>query len=98
LTIIVGWSVNVFLAMGAALLLYRAAEQARNAAVVKLNRMVLKGLEQGTGGDAEVKLTRQVIEDIESVGRGAFVPLWQQPVVESSVYSLMALAQYLYLS
>jgi len=98
LTMIVGWSANVFLALAAALLLYRAAEQARNAAVAKLNRVVLKGLEQGTGGDAEVKLTRQVIEDIEAVGRGAFVPLWQQPVVESSVYSLVALAQYLYMN
>jgi hypothetical protein len=98
LTMIAGWSANVFLALTAALLLYRAAEQARNAGVARLNRLVLQGLERGTASDADVKLTRQVIEDIEAVGQGAFVPLWQQPVVESSFYGLLALLQYFYLN
>jgi hypothetical protein len=98
LTIIAGWSANVFLALTAALLLYRAAEQARNASVARLNHSVLQGLDRGAESDADVKLTRQVIEDIEAVGQGAFVPLWQQPVVESSFYGLLALLQYLYLS
>ena len=47
---------------------------------------------------SEVRLTRQVIENIESVSQGAFVPLWQQPVIESSFYGGLALIQYLYLS
>jgi hypothetical protein len=98
LTMIAGWSANVFLALTAALLLYRAAEQARYAGVARLNHLVLQGLDRGAAGDSDVKLTRQVIEDIEAVGRGAFVPLWQQPVVESSMYGLLALLQYLYLS
>ncbi len=97
LTIIIGWSANVVLALMAALMLYRAAEQARHASVTRLNRLVLQGLDRGGDGDADVKVTRQVIDDIEAVGRGAFVPLWQQPVVESSLYGLVAILQYLYL-
>jgi hypothetical protein len=98
LTMVVGWAVNVSLAVAAALLLYRAAEQARNAGLARLNQLVLEGLDRGAAGEPDVKLTRQVIEDVEAVGRGAFVPLWQQPVVESSFYGLLALLQYLYLS
>lgn len=98
LTMMVGWMVNVLLAMAAALLLYRAAEQARHASLRRLKHAVLKGLDRGAASDGDVKLTRQVIEDIEAVGQGAFVPLWQQPVVESSFYGLVAFLQYLYLS
>ena len=98
LTMIVGWAVNVALAVAAALLLYRAAEQARDAGLARLNQQVFQGLDGGSARDADVKLTRQVIEDIEAVGQGAFVPIWRQPVVESSFYGLLALLQYLYLS
>lgn len=98
LTLMVGWMVNVLLAIAAALLLYRAAEQARHAGLARLKHAVLKGLDRGAASDGDVKLTRQVIEDIEAVGQGAFVPLWQQPVVESSFYGLVALLQYFYLS
>jgi hypothetical protein len=98
LTMILGWSVNVSLAIMAALLLYRAAEQARNKGLARLHRIVLQGLDRGSAGEPDVKLTRQVIEDIEVVDKGAFVPLWQQPVVESSFYGLLALLQYLYMS
>lgn len=97
LPMMIGWSANVVLALMAALMLYRAAEQARHASVVRLNRLMLQALDRGAAGDADVKLTRQVIDDIEAVGRGAFVPLWQQPVVESSLYGFVAILQYLYL-
>jgi hypothetical protein len=98
LTMILGWSVNVSLAIAAALLLYRAAEQARNMGLARLHQLVLQGLDRGTTGEQGGKLTRQVIEDIEAVSKGAFVPLWQQPVVESSFYGLVAFLQYLYMS
>jgi hypothetical protein len=98
LLMVVGWVVNVALAVAAALLLYRAAEQARDAGLARLNHQVLQGLDRGSANDADVKLTRQVIEDIEAVGQGAFVPIWRQPVVELSFYGLLALLQYLYLS
>ena len=97
LTMVVGWTVNVALAVAAALLLYRAAEQARDAGLTRLNQQVFQGLDGGSARDADVKLTRQIIEDIEAVGQGAFVPIWRQPVVESSFYGLLALLQYLYL-
>lgn len=98
LTMMVGWTVNVLLAIAAALLLYRAAERARNASLARLNQQVLQGLDRGVAGEPDVKLTRQVIEDIEGVSQGAFVPLWQQPVIESSFYGVLAFLQYLYLS
>jgi hypothetical protein len=98
LTMILGWSVNVSLAIAAALLLYRAAEQARKKGLARLHQLVLQGLDRGTTGEPDVKLTRQVIEDIEAADKGAFVPLWQQPVIESSFYGLLALLQYLYMS
>lgn len=98
LTMILGWSVNVSLAIAAALLLYRAAEQARSKGLARLHQLFLQGLERGTTGELDVKMTRQIIDDIEAVNKGAFVPLWQQPVVESSFYGLLALLQYLYMS
>jgi hypothetical protein len=91
------WVVNGLLAMGAALLLYRAAEEVRNACVGQLNRQVLQGLSLGPVGEADVNVSRQIIQAIEAVGQGAFVPLYQQPVVESSLYGLVALVQYMYL-
>ncbi|MDN5943473.1 MAG: hypothetical protein L0H94_16465, partial [Nitrospira sp.] len=98
LTMVVGWTVNIALAIAAALLLYRAAEQARDAGLARLNQQVFQGLDGGSARDADVKLTRQVIEDIEAVGEGAFVPIWRQPVVESSFYGLLAFLQYLYMN
>jgi len=97
LVMVVGWVINVLLAIAAALLLYRAAEQARRVSLRRLNRSILRGLDGGPGSDDDVKLTRQVVEDIEGVNQGAFVPLWQQPVVESSFYGFLAVLQYLYL-
>jgi hypothetical protein len=91
------WVVNALLAMGAALLLYHAAEEVRNACVGQLNRQVLQGLSLGPVGEADVNVSRQIIQAIEAVGQGAFVPLYQQPVVESSLYGLVALVQYMYL-
>jgi len=97
LVMIVGWVINVLLAIAAALLLYRAAEQARQTSLTRLNQSILKGLNCGDGNDGNVKLTKQVLKDIEGVSQGAFVPLWQQPVVESSFYGVLAVLQYLYL-
>lgn len=97
LVMIVGWVINALLAIAAALLLYRAAERARQASLTYLNQHILKGLDRGDGNDGNVKLTRQVVKDIEGVSQGAFVPLWQQPVVESSFYGVLAVLQYLYL-
>ena len=97
LVMIVGWVINALLAIAAALLLYRAAEQARQASLTRLNQRILKGLDCVDGSDGNVKLTQQVVKDIEGVSQGAFVPLWQQPVVESSFYGVLAVLQYLYL-
>jgi hypothetical protein len=51
----------------------------------------------GKDHDVRVKQIQHVISEVEDNERGAFVPLYQQPVVESSLYGLVALLQYLYL-
>jgi hypothetical protein len=43
------------------------------------------------------KQIEHIIDEVESNEQGAFVPLYQQPVIESSLYGLVALLQYLYL-
>ncbi len=54
----------------------------------------------GTGADQEIraKQMQHIIGEVEGNQKGAFVPLYQQPVIESSLYGVVALLQYLYLS
>ena len=53
----------------------------------------------GIGKDHDVRVIQiqHVINEVEANEQGAFSPLHQQPVVESSLYGLIALLQYLYL-
>lgn len=91
------WGINVLLAVTAALLLSRAAEQARTQAQASLGTQHRRDVARGEDGKAQANLAAHVHDEIESIGRGAFMPLWQQPVVESSLYGILALLQYLYL-
>ena len=43
-----------------------------------------------------MKQVQFIIDEVEANEQGAFVPLYQQPVIESSLYGLVALLQYLY--
>jgi hypothetical protein len=90
------WGVNILLALLAAYLLYQAASKAKAAMLEGLKRQMVKALESGTDHDIRMKQIQFIIDEVEAHEQGAFVPLYQQPVVESSLYGLVALLQYLY--
>jgi hypothetical protein len=90
------WSVNVLLALTAAYLLYQAASQAKTAVLEHLRHHMVQALGQQKDQDVRMKQIQYVIDEVEANEQGAFVPLYQQPVVESSLYGMVALLQYLY--
>ncbi|MBL8074675.1 MAG: hypothetical protein JNL29_09905 [Nitrospira sp.] len=98
LLLLLSWSVNVLIALLGAFLLYQSASQAKAAMLAGLNRQIVQTLGIGKDHDIRVKQIQHVISEVEDNEQGAFVPLYQQPVVESSLYGLVALLQYLYLS
>jgi hypothetical protein len=98
LLLLLSWSVNVLVALLGASLLYQSASQAKAAMLAGLNRQIVQTLGIGKDHDIRVKQIQHVISEVEDNEQGAFVPLYQQPVVESSLYGLVALLQYLYLS
>ena len=98
LLLLLSWSVNVLVALLGAYLLYQSASQAKTAMLAGLNRQIIQTLGIGKDHDIRVKQIQHVISEVEDNEQGAFVPLYQQPVVESSLYGLVALLQYLYLS
>jgi hypothetical protein len=97
LILIVAWSLNVLLALTGAFLLYQAASKAKAVMLEGLGRQMVQALGLGKDHDLRVKQIQYYIDEIEANEQGAFVPLYQQPVIESSLYGLVALLQYLYL-
>jgi hypothetical protein len=95
--LIISWSLNVVLALLGAYLLYQAASQAKAAMLDGLSRQMVQALGLGKDYEVRVKQIQYVIDEVEENEQGAFVPLYQQPVIESSLYGLVALLQYLYL-
>jgi len=57
---------------------------------------MVQALEVGQDRDVRMKQIQFIIDEVEANEKGAFVPLYQQPVIESSIYGLVALLQYLY--
>jgi hypothetical protein len=98
LLLLISWSVNVLIALLGAFLLYQSASQAKAAMLAGLNRQIVQTLGIGKDHDVRVRQIQHIIGEVEDNEQGAFVPLYQQPVVESSLYGLVALLQYLYLS
>jgi hypothetical protein len=90
------WALNVVLALLAAYLLYQAASQAKAAMLDGLNRKMVQVLGSGKDHDLRMKQVQFIIDRVEANEHGAFVPLYQQPVIESSLYGFVALLQYLY--
>ena len=97
LLLLLSWSVNVLLALLGAVLLYRSASNAKAAMLAGLSRHMIRILGIGKDHEVRAKQIQYIISEVEANARGAFVPLYQQPVVESSLYGLVALLQYLYL-
>jgi len=97
LILIVAWSLNIALALMGAFLLYQSASKAKAAMLAGLSRQMVQALGSGKDHDVRVKQIQYVIDEVESNEQGAFVPLYQQPVIESSLYGIVALLQYLYM-
>ena len=96
LLLLLSWALNVILALLAAYLLYQAASGAKAAMLAGLSRQMVQALGTGQDRDVRMKQVQFIIDEVEANQLGAFVPLYQQPVIESSLYGLVALLQYLY--
>ena len=94
--LLLSWALNVMLALLAAYLLYQAASGAKAAMLAGLSRQMVQALGTGQDHDVRMKQVQFIIDEVEANQQGAFVPLYQQPVIESSLYGLVALLQYLY--
>jgi hypothetical protein len=94
--LLLSWALNVLLALLAAYLLYQAASKAKAAMLAGLSRQMVQALGTGQDRDVRMKQIQFIIDEVEANEQGAFVPLYQQPVIESSLYGLVALLQYLY--
>ncbi|MGQ0666405.1 MAG: hypothetical protein ACT4O4_05160 [Nitrospiraceae bacterium] len=97
LLLLLTWAVNVLLALTGAFLLYQSASNAKAAMLAGLSRKMVQVLGIGKDHEVRAKQIQHIINEVESNEQGAFVPLYQQPVIESSLYGLVALLQYLYL-
>lgn len=97
LMLIAVWSINLVIAVTPALLLYHAAEGIRSHVMEQLNRELHKELLWGKSADRYVPRTREAIKNVEDMKKGAFLPLWQQPVVEMFLYGVVGLLQYFYI-
>jgi hypothetical protein len=95
--LIVAWSLNVALALMGAFLLYQSASKAKAVMLAGLSRQMVQALGTGKDHDVRVKQIQHVIDEVEANEQGAFVPFYQQPVIESSLYGVVALLQYLYM-
>jgi hypothetical protein len=94
---VVVWMLNIALALGGAFYLYQSADKAKQAVLSDLSRQLLQTWGRGKDQEFRAKQIQQITEEVESNQQGAFVPLYQQPVIESSLYGFVALLQYLYI-
>lgn len=97
LLLLLSWALNVVLAMSGALLLYQSADRAKQAVLAGLSKQMIQALGLGRDHELRARQVQYIIDEVEANRQGAFVPFYQQPVVESSLYGVVALLQYLYL-
>ena len=97
LLLLLSWALNVVLALSGALLLYQSADRAKQAVLAGLSKQMIQALGLGKDHEIRAKQVQYIIDEVEANRQGAFVPFYQQPVVESSLYGVVALLQYLYM-
>ncbi len=97
LVLLLAWALNVVLALSGALLLYQSADRAKQEVLAGLSKQMIQALGLGKDQEVRAKQVQYIIDQVEANQKGAFVPFYQQPVVESSLYGVVALLQYLYL-
>ncbi len=97
IVLLLAWALNVVLALSAALLLYKSADKGKQGVLVALSKQMMQALGMGKDHEVRAKQVQYIIDQVEANQKGAFVPFYKQPVVESSFYGLVALLQYLYM-
>jgi hypothetical protein len=97
LLLLLAWALNAVLALSGAMLLYQSANRAKQEVLAGLSKQMIQALGLGKDHEVRAKQVQYIISEVEANQKGAFVPFYQQPIVESSFYGLVALLQYLYL-
>jgi hypothetical protein len=97
LMLLLAWALNVVLALSGALLLYQSADRAKASVLAGLSKQMIQALGLGKDHEIRAKQVQYIIDQVEANQKGAFVPFYQQPIVESSLYGVVALLQYLYM-
>ncbi|BFU96260.1 MAG: hypothetical protein NTNFB02_29820 [Nitrospira sp.] len=92
--LIVVLTLNALLILATALLLKRAAEQARTIAIHEMNELLIS--EKGRGKDQTHRADQLqlMIDEVRNIRRGAFNNIFQQPAVTASLLGALALLQY----
>ncbi len=89
--LLLAWALNVVLALSGALLLYQSADRAKRTVLVGLSKQMIQALGLGKDHEIRAKQVQSMIGEVEANQKGAFVPFHHQPVVESSLYGVVAL-------
>ncbi|MCW5797096.1 MAG: conserved membrane protein of unknown function [Nitrospira sp.] len=99
-------TVNSLVAITSASLLYLAAVQAKRRILASIQEQLDRAMDQieGTGltpiqaaSGHSIERLRQIITDIDGIQQGAFVPFYQQPMVQATLVAALAFLQYWYL-
>jgi hypothetical protein len=97
LVLLLAWALNVVLALSGALLLYQSADRAKQSVLAGLTKQMVQAIGLGKDHEIRAKQVQYILDQVEANQKGAFVPFYQQPVVESFLYGVVALLQYLYM-
>ena len=96
-------TVNSLVALASACMLYLAAVEAKRKVLAPLQQDLDRVLIQQECAEPAVDTgpssdhLRQIISEIDAVQQGAFVPFYQQPVVQATLVAVLAFLQYWYL-
>lgn len=101
--LIIALMANSLVALASACLLYLAAVAARRHVLAPIQEQLDRSLTQDEHADSRPAPApssdrlRQIIGEIDAVQQGAFVPFYQQPVVQATLVAALAFLQYWYL-
>lgn len=96
-------TVNSLVALASASLLYLAAVGAKRRVLASIQEKLDRAMTQDETTDQKLapgpssERLRQIIGEIDAVQQGAFVPFYQQPVVQATLLAALAFLQYWYL-
>lgn len=91
-------SVNSAVALASACILYLAAVGARQRVLISLQEKLSLSFPETTSAEKVSRgQLRRMMDEISSIQQGAFVPFYQQPVVQATLVGALAFLQYWFL-